>query len=278
MALPRWTLLVLLALGPVCFGATEPWSLLLLEAGIVAVFLLWIAISWRRLRVQLDLPTVTLLLFGLLVVVQILINITVYKFATEQELLKITAAFLFFFLARQLFRSDQHRNWLSTFLALFGGAEAVFAIVQKLQGNGQIYWTRATSTQSFFGPYANKNHYAGLMEMLVPFALAGAVNTGEEPGKRTVFAFAASVMVASVFLSGSRTGILVVLFELALIAALMLLRSRESRRRSRTSIAIVMICSSLRCLDRRECADNPNRSPGRSCCCGEPVQSRTGSP
>lgn len=232
---PRWTFLLLLVLGPVCFGATETWSLLMLETGAVAVFLLWVAASWRHVQLEIDLPTLVLVLFGLLVEVQ-RFTTTVYSYATEQELLKISAYFLLFILARQLFQSHQHRSLLVNVLVLFGGAYALFAIAQKLQGNGYIYWMRATSTNSFLGAYANKNHYAGLMEMLLPFALISAAKANSGMSMRALSAFLGSVMTASVFLSGSRTGILVIVIELMLFASLML-RSRE-RLISRVSIAI----------------------------------------
>jgi len=65
---------------------------------------------------------------------------------------------------------------------------------------------------------------------------AGEVNS--EIGKRVIFAFAASVIVASVVLSGSRTGILVVLIQLILFGGLLLLSG--GRLRSRMSLTVVV--------------------------------------
>lgn len=223
-------LLLLLIVCPLCFGAQEPWSLFVLEAGGVAVFFLWIATSWRSVRIQLDLPTVCLLLFGFLGVIQIGTGSSVYRYATQQELLKAFAYFLCFFLTRHLFATHEARVLAGNTFAAFGTLLAIFAIVQKLQGNGRIYWLRTSSTPTFFGPYANKNHYAGLLEMLIPFALVGAVRTRSVLGQRILFTFSAAVMVASVFLSGSRAGTAVVIFELVMFAGIIL---RASQRRGR---------------------------------------------
>lgn len=224
------TLLLLLIVCPLCFGALEPWSLFVLEAGSVVVSFLWIAASWRSARIQLDLPTGCLLLFGCLGVVQIGTGLSIYRYATQQELLKVFAYFLCFFLARHLFATHEARVLAGNTFAAFGALLAIFAIVQKLQGNGRIYWLRTSSTPNFFGPYANKNHYAGLLEMLIPFALMSAVRTRSVLSQRILFIFSAAVMVASVFLSGSRAGSAIVIFELVMFAGIIM---RASRLRGR---------------------------------------------
>jgi O-antigen ligase len=215
-------LLLLLLVGPLCFGAVEPWSLLVLEAGAVVIFLLWIGLRWSHVRLRVDLATAVLLLFGCLAVVQIGTNLTANRDASCQELLKVVAYFLCFFLARQILESHQSRRFTATTLIVFGAALATFAIVQKFQGNGRIYWLRASSSSTFFGPYANKDHYAGLLEMLIPFALVGAASAIAQRSRRVLFAFAAGVMIASVFLSGSRSGTAAVTFEVVIFVAVIL--------------------------------------------------------
>jgi O-antigen ligase len=192
------------------------------EAGTVVVFLLWIALTWSRVRLRVDPATAVLLLFGCLAFCQIGTKITANQYATQQELLKLTAYFLCFFLARQMMASHESRELAATTLVIFGAVLATFAIVQKLQGNGGIYWLRASSSSTFFGPYANKDHYAGLLEMLVPFALVGAASAITPRSRRMLFAFAAGVMIASVFLSGSRSGTAVVIFEVVIFTAVIL--------------------------------------------------------
>lgn len=238
----RWALLFLLMACPLCFGALEPWSLLVLQIGVVAVLFLWIALCWASVHVQLDIPTGLLLLFGCLAVVQIGTGATAYRYATQQELLKATAYFLFFFLAKHLFSTHNTRKSFSTSLTIYGGLLSIFAIIQRLQGNGRIYWLRASTTPTFFGPYANKNHYAGLLEMLIPFALFGAVRSSAQKGQRMLFAFSASSMIASVFLSGSRTGMAVVMFEIVIFAAVISALS-VFRRRRLAFFLIMAVCA-----------------------------------
>jgi O-antigen ligase len=238
----RWALSLLLMACPLCFGALEPWSLLVLQTGVVAVLLLWVALCWASVHLRLDVATGFLLLFGCLAVVQTGTGPTAYRDATQQELLKDIAYLVCFFLAKQLLSTHDTRKSFSTSLSIYGGLLSIFAIIQRLQGNGRIYWLRTSSTPTFFGPYANKNHYAGLLEMLIPFALLGAVRSGAQKSQRMLFAFLASSMIASVFLSGSRTGIAVVMFEIVVFAAVILPVS-VFRRRGLVFFLIIAACA-----------------------------------
>lgn len=60
--------------------------------------------------------------------------------------------------------------WLGVFIA-------VFAVVQRLTWNGRIYWIYPVrqgieiSAGHIWGPYVNRNHFAGYMELAIPLAL-----------------------------------------------------------------------------------------------------------
>lgn len=244
LELLRWSFFVLLITGPLCFGATEPWSLLLIEVGSTTVFLFWIGLRWAAIGIELDMPIAACLLFGLLIAAQLFTGRTVYRYATQQALLQISSYFVCFLLARHLLESHEARSKLAALLTGFGGVVALFAIVQASQGNGKIYWIRATSTQSFFGPYANKNHYAGLLEMLLPFALHGATRSGIPNFKRAVSVFSAVLMAASVARSGSRTGILVVSFELVVFLGIRLI-SLHRLQKQIVPIILFVFCTAF---------------------------------
>jgi hypothetical protein len=92
-------------------------------------------------------------------------------------------------------------------MTAFGFAVALFAVVQGLSGTDRIYWlvrARGIST-AIYGPYANHNHYACLMEMLVPLSLS--VFLLADGAKRILLLFAATLMAGSIVLPHSRGGI-----------------------------------------------------------------------
>jgi O-antigen ligase len=69
-----------------------------------------------------------------------------------------------------------------------------------------------------YGSYVNHNHYAGLMELLLPIALVLAFSGSIRGGKRVLLVFAATLMAASVFLCQSRGGMFAVIVETVFLA------------------------------------------------------------
>src|SRR5206468_1566194 len=52
---------------------------------------------------------------------------------------------------------------------VFGFVVSLFAILQHLSSNGEIYWFREVrSGVEPFGPYVNRNHFAGFAELILP--------------------------------------------------------------------------------------------------------------
>jgi O-antigen ligase len=75
----------------------------------------------------------------------------------------------------------------------------------------------------------NHNHYAGLMELLVPIPLVLALTRLPEDRERIAAGIAAAVMVGTIFLSGSRGGMLAIGFELAVLAVILLGEKKRMR-------------------------------------------------
>jgi O-antigen ligase len=117
-------------------------------------------------------------------------------------------------------------------LSIFGFILAIFAIVQKAtwsSGNG-IYWFRELSQGgSPFGPFVNRNHFAGLIGMLIPLGL-GLSFTRKKKEKKILFGFMTVIMAVSLFFSLSRGGIISFFAGLALFTLLMLLHEKGSRK------------------------------------------------
>ena len=78
----------LLLFGPLAFGATEPWSIFLLEAGSAALFLLWIGtqVLQDKLQVAWNPLFLPMGVFGLLVLSQLIFG-SAYRHETESKAL-----------------------------------------------------------------------------------------------------------------------------------------------------------------------------------------------
>ena len=227
----------LLLFGPVAFGAVEPWSIFLLEAGSAALLLLWIAqqvlegtmkIRWNPLFLPMG-------AFGLLIFLQLVFRMSAYPHDTASlALLYLSYAILCFLAGQALLRGSQARS-LALVFSVYGAALACFALLQGIASNGKLYWIRQPRMGGWiYGPYVNHNHYAGLMEMLVPIPLVLSLTRMASTRARAVAAAAAAVMVGTIFLSGSRGGMLAIVAELIILAVLLV----KQKRGLRTAIGI----------------------------------------
>jgi O-antigen ligase len=96
-----------------------------------------------------------------------------------------------------------------------------------------------------YGPYVNHNHYAGLMEMLVPVPLILSLTRLAPAKVRTAAAAAAAVMVGTIFLSGSRGGMLAIAAELVILAALLVKQKRGLRTAVGIGVFMVIVIGLL---------------------------------
>ncbi|MGA8761520.1 MAG: O-antigen ligase family protein [Candidatus Sulfotelmatobacter sp.] len=227
----------LLMFGPLAFGAVEPWSTLLMEAGAAFLFLLWI--SKQMLDGELAVRGNPLFLpmgaFGLLIISQLIFRRSAYPHDTEAEALMYCAyAILSFLAAQALLRGSQARK-LALILSLYGAVLAGFALLQGISSNGRLYWIRQPRMGGWiYGPYVNHNHYAGLMEMLAPIPLILSLTRLAPSKVRMAAAVAAALMAGTIFLSGSRGGMLAIATELIVLAILL----TKQRRGLRTAVGI----------------------------------------
>jgi O-antigen ligase len=223
----------LLLFGPLAFGAVEPWSIFVLEAGSAALFLFWIgkqALLDGRIKVSWNPIFLPMGMFAALVVAQLAFHRTAYPHDTAALALQYCAYATLCFLAGQtLVRGAQARK-LTLIFSIYGAALAGFALLQGISSNGKLYWMRQPRSGGWiYGPYVNHNHYAGLMEMLVPIPLIVSLTRLAPPKVRAVAAVTAAVMVGTIFLSGSRGGMLAIVAELIILAALLVRQKRSLR-------------------------------------------------
>jgi O-antigen ligase len=96
-----------------------------------------------------------------------------------------------------------------------------------------------------YGPYVNHNHYAGLMELLIPISLVIALSRLAAEKTRIAAGISAAVMVGTVFLSASRGGMLSIFGELAVVAFILLRRKRSLRMAVAVGAFVVVLISLL---------------------------------
>ena len=225
------------------FGAVEMWATSVLEVSAVLLLGGWAICQGQSIGQRLKWNPLypPMLVFGVLVWTQIALNTTVYRYATLLTGLQYVAFAALMILAVQVTGDKGSSRIFLLASGLFGFAVAIFAICQSLSAPGKLYFVQTPSSGSaVFGPYVNHNHYAGLMEMLTPLALALSLSKLVRGTPRMLAAFAAILMAASIVLSGSRSGTFSLIVELAL---LFWITSQVRRRiRSRWALPLVVCC------------------------------------
>jgi O-antigen ligase len=228
----RTGLCVLVAFAVLAHGAVEPWSEAVLEIGAAVLLLIWVwktmtAGEWKLVWNPLLWP---LFAFWLVAAIQLIFGLTAVPFLTRIELLKYSALLALFFLCVQSYRTRaQWRNFV-WFLLSLGFAVSMFAILQHFTFNGKLYWVRELQYGGIpFGPYVNRNHFAGLMELLIPPGLAIQILGAERRDQVPLVTLFTLLPIGALFLSASRGGIISFVAEVGFLAILIVVRRREKK-------------------------------------------------
>jgi O-antigen ligase len=222
-------------------GAVEPWSEAIMEIAAAGMFLWWgyLVASHKNGVISFSpvvWPVLGIVLFGLL---QYVAPLSVYPYLTKLEVLRWTTYLLVTFLAGQAFQTPRQWGNFAWFLVWFGFVVAVFAILQDLTYNGKLYWFRELTGVVPFGPYVNRNHFAGFMELVIPAGLATLAVRGVRRQQLPLIAFCTALSIGALILCASRAG--VAAFACALLILLLLLVLRRGEKRHLFAFAAVLI-------------------------------------
>jgi len=238
-----WGALGLLLFGVLAFGATEPWSVLVLRVGAVVLLLLWavgraFAADAKIVVSPLFAPAAA---FLAIVAVQ-WAWLSAYRYATMLEGMNYIAYGILLFLAVQCLRTEDDARVVVTVFAAAAAVLALEAILQGLAGTSKLLFVRTPRVaSSVYGSYVNHNHYAGMMEMLAPFALALAASDRLRGAQRALVAFGGLLAAASIVLSQSRGGMLAFLLEAAFLSLLLFSGRASGGARGKLALAGVVL-------------------------------------
>jgi O-antigen ligase len=235
----------LLLFGPLAFGSVDSWSIFVMQAGAASLLVLWTIREAFSGRVSI-IPNPLfrpVLFFGLLVFTQIAFGLTAYRYQTIASALLYAAYACLLFLAVQLLQRTVHVKILAWVFCGYGTGVALFAVLQSLSSNGRIYWLwEPPSGGWIYGPYVNHNHYAGLMEMLFPIALVMSLTRHIPRRWRSIPLFAAMLMAASIFLSGSRGGMIAFVVQAIVLGAFLGLRkNRQTALMAGSTLLVIAV-------------------------------------
>ena len=223
MSLVRGGICLVIAFSVLAFGAVEAWSAAVVEISAAVLLLVW-AIATARDRTAtiqwnaLNGPLLAFLAMGLL---QLFLGGTAYAFLTRMEVLRVAAYVILFFLAAQAFRKRADLSFLAWFLIVFCFAVSLLGIIQHFTSEGELYWMPSLTIRGdSFGPFVNRNHFAGFVELTLPVGLGLMLFRGISSELLPLATVLTIVPVGALVLSGSRGGIIGFALELCVLAVL----------------------------------------------------------
>ncbi len=286
-------IMALLVFTPFAFGSVQPWASSVMETLsflVLGIFLLKVFLNGGMGRLTPAYLAVPFVFFAVLVFIQAaplpsgLVSIVspgtyriygIFTDAGEAAALSLSRgetmdgffrllsyAAVFFVIVNH-YGTKRQLGRLFGAIVLIGVGLAVFAVVQKLTWNGYLYWFYplrpevAARSSGIFGPYINKNHFAGYMVLATPLAMGfvlynysradlrakGALkrlaefSTKAEFSAVVLYSLAAAVTSAALFMTLSRGGVLGFISSAIFFAALA--SARRSLKRGGLAAALV---------------------------------------
>lgn len=235
-------------LSALAYGTVHYWALALFFLGAVTILVLWLIDGWsigsfRVSRNVLQLPLLAMFLLGVFQLlplrhpenvgthsIPLVSSLSFDPYSTRFILVQV-AALLIYFAAVLVFTDTPKRlRLLVRTIIVFGFFLAIFGLTQSFTSPDKVYWIRDMPQSQAFGPFINRHHFAGYMELALALPL-GLVFTGAiEKEKKFIYLFAAGLMAVALIMTNSRGGIISLVAEVLFLVAFMGLGHRHKKK------------------------------------------------
>jgi len=232
MKIMRIGICVLLSFAVLAYGGVEEWSQAVIEVGFVALLVIWAlrTYAWNQDVIAVSPLLPPLVAFALVVLVQLIFHRTASLYDTRMQLQLLVAYIILMVLLPQAYSRMSHWRGMLWFLMSLGFFVSVFGILQHLTFNGKLYWFRVMRYGGYpFGPYVNRNHFAGFAEILIPVALVPLVLGKVRRERLFLVGLFALVPIVALLLSASRGGIVSFAVQMMILFSLLLVRRLQSK-------------------------------------------------
>ncbi|MDT4969310.1 MAG: hypothetical protein QOJ64_4047 [Acidobacteriota bacterium] len=224
-------LCVAIVLSALAYGTVHYWSLALFELGACAVVILWCVDAWRSrtFRISanlLQVPLIGLLLLGVVQLLPIrspaasgglpsapLGSMSIDPYSTRLALIQIVALLIYFAAALAFIDSPKRLRLIVRTVIVFGFLLALLGIIQSFTSSNKIYWLKELPQSEPFGPFFNRHHFAGYMELLIGLPLGLIVSGAIERDKMPLYIFTVVLLGIALIMTGSRGGMISLVAE-----------------------------------------------------------------
>ncbi|MGI8918019.1 MAG: O-antigen ligase family protein [Pyrinomonadaceae bacterium] len=235
-----------IVLTALAFGTNHNWALAIFNLGALAIVFLWILDGWhlgvlRLSRNPLQLPILGMLLLGLIQLLPLrsaeavnrlsipaVKSLSLDPYATTLILADVATLFVYF-AATLVFTDTPHRlRILVRTITIFGFMLAIFGLTQSFT-TSKVFWIRELTQSTAFGPFINRHHFAGYMELTMALPLGMLFAGSLEKDKRFAYIFAAVLMGVALVMTNSRGGVISLVAEILFLLVMSGFRKRKTR-------------------------------------------------
>ena len=245
------TICIAIVLSALAYGTVHYWALELFNLGALTILVLWVVDGWNlgTLRVSRNLLQLPLLGALVLGIVQLLpfreagINalsaasltrtLSLDPYSTRLVLVQV-ATLLIYFAATLVYTDTPHRlRLLARTIIIFGCCLAIFGLTQSIASPTKVYWIRELTQSTAFGPFINRHHFAGYMELTMSLPLGLLFANAVEKDKRLLYLFAAGLMGVALITTGSRGGIIALIAQIFFFAVVTSVKSGKQHKKEK---------------------------------------------
>ena len=232
---------VAIVLSALAYGTVHYWALALFNLGGLTILLLWVVDGFQlgTLRVNRNLLQLPLLAGIVLGVVQLLplrsggllSTLSLDPNSTKLVIVQL-ASLLVYFAATLVFVDTPHRLQLIVrTIMIFGFLLAIFGLTQSFTSPTKVYWMRELNQSTAFGPFINRHHFAGYMELTISLPLGLLLAGSIDKEKRLLYLFLAGMMGVALVMTASRGGIISLVAEIVFLVIVTAIWRKQGERR-----------------------------------------------
>lgn len=240
-----------IVLSALAYGTVHYWALAVFQIGACLIIFFWAVDGWRSQHLRfsrnvLQLPLIGLFLIGLIQLLPLgsasapatagilpgapVTSLSFDPYSTRLALVQIIALTVYFAAALSFIDSPKRLRLVVRTVVIFGFGLAIFGLVQSYTSPTKVYWIRELSQAAPFGPFINRHHFAGYMEMTLGLCLGLIFSGSIEREKRPLYIFAAVMMAIALVMTNSRGGIISLVAEIFFLVLLTGFGRREVGR------------------------------------------------
>jgi len=229
----------MIVLTTLAYGTVHYWALGVFALTAAGIVCLWCVDGMVLRSVQISINSIQWPVLGLIVLglIQLLPlrnaadnaglgfplshSLSLDPYSTRLVLVQLIALFIFFMAALTFTDSPRRLRTLARTITIFGFLLAMFGLTQSFTTDGtRVYWFRQLSQSTAFGPFINRHHFAGYMELAVAIPLGLLFSGAIESYKRPLYAFAAMLMGVSLIMTNSRGGLISLAAEILFLVVI----------------------------------------------------------